>query len=165
MREIWISTCDQAEIALPELYTIGYEGIGQQPLLRTLLHYDIQVLLDIRELPQSRKPGLSKKALSLAAEACGLRYAHIRALGTPRDIRYRRKIDRDAVAFQEGYLAHLATQDEPMTDLVSLALRERCCLLCYEADPQQCHRWFVAERAEKISGGTLTVAHLTASLD
>jgi len=70
---------------MPELYTIGYEGASQAALFQTLLYHDVQTLLDIRELPQSRKPGLSKTALGLAAAGFGLRYAHIRALGTPRD--------------------------------------------------------------------------------
>jgi len=145
---------------MPELYTIGYEGISQAALLQTLVFHDVQTLLDIRERPQSRKPGLSKTALGQAAADYGLQYAHIRALGTPRDIRYRRKMDHDAAAFREGFLAYLATQDEAMAALVTRAKRERCCLLCYEADPRECHRWFVAERAVEISHGTLTTVHL-----
>lgn len=145
---------------MSELYTIGYEGIAQAALFRTLLYHDVQTLLDIRQLPQSRKPGLSKTALGQAAADCGLQYAHLRALGTPRDIRYRRKIDHDAAAFQEGFLAYLATQDEAMRALVARTQQERCCLLCYEADPRECHRWFVAERAVEMSGGVLTIEHL-----
>ncbi len=145
---------------MPELYTIGYEGSAQAALLQTLVYYDVQTLLDIRELPQSRKPGLSKTALGLAAHDYGLQYAHIRALGTPRDIRYRRKIDHDEVAFRTDFLDYLATQDEAMQTLVARAISERCCLLCYEADPRLCHRWFVAERAVEMSGGALTVVHL-----
>ena len=49
----------------PELTTIGYEGISQAALFQTLVYHDVQTLLDIRELPQSRKPGLSKTALGL----------------------------------------------------------------------------------------------------
>ena len=109
---------------------------------------------------QSRKPGLSKTALGLAATDYGLQYAHIRALGTPRDIRYRRKIDHDEAAFRRDFLTYLATQDEAMLSLVLRAQQERCCLLCYEADARQCHRWFVAERAVEMSGGTITVVHL-----
>lgn len=146
---------------MPELYTIGYEGSAQAPLLRTLLYHDVQTLLDIRELPQSRKPGLSKTALGLAVTDYGLQYAHIRALGTPRDIRYRRKIDHDQAAFREGFLEYLATQDEAMRALVTRTQQERCCLMCYEADARECHRWFVAERAVAMSGGALTVVHLT----
>ncbi len=145
---------------MPDLYTIGYEGIAQATLFQTLLFHDVQTLLDIRQLPQSRKPGLSKAALGLAAAGYGLEYAHLRALGTPRDIRYRRKIDHDAAAFREGFLAYLATQDEAVADLVTRAENERCCLLCYEADYRECHRPFVAERAALVSGGALTVVHL-----
>ncbi|MES2464914.1 MAG: DUF488 domain-containing protein [Armatimonadota bacterium] len=150
-------------IPQPELYTIGYEGASQEALLHTLIYYDIVTLLDIRELPQSRKPGLSKTALGLAAAQYGIRYQHIRALGTPRDIRYRRKIDHDADAFRDGYLAHLALQDEAMETLAAQALTEKCCLLCYEADAQECHRWFVAERAVEIAeqrGTSLSIIHL-----
>ena len=148
------------ENIMPALYTIGYEGNSQESLLRTLLYHDVQTLLDIRELPQSRKPGLSKTALGQAAVAYGMQYAHIRALGTPRDIRYRRKIDHDQEAFREGFLEHLATQDDAMRDLVTRVQQERCCLMCYEADPSECHRWFVAERAVELSGGALSIAHL-----
>ena len=146
---------------MPELYTIGYEGSTQAALLQTLVYHDVQTLLDIRELPQSRKPGLSKTALGQAANDYGIQYAHIRALGTPRDIRYQRKIDHDQDAFREGYLEYLATQDEAMQSLVARIQQERCCLLCYEADPAECHRWLVAERAVEMIGDTLTVVHLT----
>ena len=80
---------------MPELYTIGYEGISQDGLFQTLLFHDVQTLLDIRERAQSRKPGLSKTALGNAAARVGMRYVHMRALGTPQGIRYRRKIDHD----------------------------------------------------------------------
>lgn len=145
---------------MPELYTLGYEGAAQDALFQTLLYHDVQALLDIRERPQSRKPGFSKTALGLAATGYGLQYAHIRALGTPRDIRYRRKMDHDAAAFREGFLEYLATQDEAMTALVARVPQDRCCLLCYEADAQECHRWFVAERAAEMSGGAIRVVHL-----
>lgn len=145
---------------MPDLYTIGYEGVSQAALLQTLLFHDVQTLLDVRELPQSRKPGLSKKALGQAAADLGLGYAHVRALGTPRDVRYRRKIDHDEAAFRRDFLAYLATQDEAMAALVVRAQAERCCLLCYEADAHSCHRWFVGERAVELSGGALTLVHL-----
>jgi uncharacterized protein (DUF488 family) len=153
---------------MPELYTMGYEGASQTALLETLLFNDIETLLDIRELPQSRKPGLSKTALGLAARDHGIAYEHIRALGTPRDIRYRRKRDHNEAAFRDGYREYLATQDQAMETLVERVLKERCCLLCYEADARLCHRWFVAERAVEIaekSDHRLTVLHLDIARD
>ena len=137
------------------------KGSSQEALFHALLRHDVQTLLDIREVPLSRKPGLSKTALGRAATGYGMQYAHIRALGTPRDVRHRRKIDHDAAAFREGFLEHLAGQDEAMQALVERVRGERCCLLCYEADARECHRWFVAERAVEMSGGGLTVVHLS----
>ena len=145
---------------MSDLYTIGYEGAAQAALLRTLLDYDVETLVDIRELPQSRKPGLSKKALAAAAHGHSIAYTHIRALGSPRDLRHQRRIDHDEAAFRAGFLEYLATQDEAMEILIARAKQERCCLLCYEADARVCHRWFVAERAETMTGGALTPVHL-----
>ena len=148
---------------MPELYTIGYEGMSQGTLFQTLVYHDIQTLLDIRQLPQSRKPGLSKTALGLAAAEYGIQYQHIRALGTPRDIRYQRKIDHDEAAFRRNFLIYLATQDAAMEALVEQTQRERCCLLCYEANAEECHRLMVAGRAVEMAGGALTAVHLSAA--
>lgn len=146
---------------MPELYTIGYEGLSQDALFQAVLLYDVQTVLDIRERPQSRKPGLSKSALGSAAAGFGMQYAHIRALGTPRDIRYRRKVDGDQQAFERDFLEYLATQDEAVDALAARAQAERCCLLCFEANVLECHRLFVAARAAERSGGALAVVHLT----
>lgn len=136
------------------------QALSQDALFQALLFHDVQTLLDIRERPQSRKPGLSKSALGHAAAGFGMQYAHIRALGTPRDIRYRRKVDGDQQAFERDFLKYLATQDEAVETLAARAQTERCCLLCFEANVLECHRLFVAARAAERSGGALAVVHL-----
>ena len=147
-------------------YTIGYEGLAQETLLHTLLVNEVQTLLDIRELPLSRKPGFSKTALGSAVNRVGIGYAHLRALGTPRDLRHQRKIDHDEAAFRQGYLDYLATQDEAVESLIMRLQKERCCLLCYEADAQFCHRLLVAQwvqdRVGEQGGGAVTITHLQA---
>ena len=146
---------------MPELYTIGYEGVSQDALFQTLVFHDVQTLLDIRQLPQSRKPGLSKTALGAAAAGYGMGYQHLRALGTPRDLRYQRKIDHDEAAFRAGYLTYLATQEAAMEALVEQVQQGRCCLLCYEANVEECHRLLVANRAVEMTSGALTAVHLS----
>ena len=145
---------------MPDLFTIGYEGNAQAAVIKTLLFHDIQSLVDIRELPQSRKPGMSKTGLGIAAADNGIQYTHMRTLGTPRDIRYRRKIDHDQPAFERAYVDYLERQADAMHELMQRAFLERCCLLCYEADPRICHRWLVAERAHALTDGALTPVHL-----
>ena len=71
----------------------------------------------------------------------------------------------DFDAFREAYVAFLLTQDDAMHRLIERAMRERCCLMCYEADAHDCHRLFVAERAVELSGGALSVVHLDVMID
>ena len=42
------------------LFTIGYEGVSLDDFLATLENTAIDVLLDIREFPVSRRKGFSK---------------------------------------------------------------------------------------------------------
>jgi uncharacterized protein (DUF488 family) len=147
---------------MPNLFTIGYEGAAQSSILEALLHHDVETLVDIRELPQSRKPGFSKTALATAVTGHGMKYMHMRALGTPRDIRHQRRIDHDQDAFREAFLQYLATQDEAIQDLAERVNRETCCLMCFEADARLCHRWFVAEAVVRKSGDAMAIVHLSA---
>jgi uncharacterized protein (DUF488 family) len=46
-----------------ELLTIGYEGREINEFVKYLKQYNISCLIDIREIPISRKKGFSKSAL------------------------------------------------------------------------------------------------------
>ncbi len=48
---------------------------------------DVNVLVDVRLTPLSRKPGMSKRQLADALTAVGVEYLHLPALGNPRDNR------------------------------------------------------------------------------
>lgn len=63
---------------MPKIYTIGYEGSDVDRLVSTLQAMQIDVLADVRELPLSRKKGLSKKALAERLKCVGIDY--IRAM-------------------------------------------------------------------------------------
>ena len=72
---------------LSGLTTIGYEGASLPAFLATLKDAGVTRLLDIRELPISRRKGFSKTPLSQALAGVGIEYQHERALGAPRSIR------------------------------------------------------------------------------
>jgi Protein of unknown function, DUF488 len=44
------------------LHTIGYEGSEFERCLSALRRHGIETVLDVREVPLSRKPGSSKKS-------------------------------------------------------------------------------------------------------
>lgn len=142
------------------LYTIGYEGLTSESFFGALARHHIETVVDVRELPISRKPGFSKSTLARLAAERGLNYLHLPALGCPREIRHDYRADGDWTRYTQRFLKYLNTQDTAVRQLAVQALREQCALLCFEADPAYCHRSFVAERVQELSRGQITVIHL-----
>lgn len=140
--------------------TIGYEGLSLDEFFPLLSEGRVERIVDVRQMPLSRKKGFSKTALREAAAVRGFEYVHLSALGCPKPIREAYKADGDWAKYTSSFLAYLATQQEPLQELARLASSERCCLLCFEADPNTCHRLFVAEHAARLADGTLSVHHL-----
>ena len=143
-----------------DLMTIGYEGLSLDQFFRLLRHGEVQTLVDVRELPLSRKPGFSKSALSAAVTSHGLSYVHAAPLGCPRDVRHAYRADGDWARYTQRFAEHMDTQQEAVMELAERVQSERCCLLCFEADPNFCHRSFVADRVALAVGPTLIVTHL-----
>jgi len=139
--------------------TIGYEKSTLDDFIATLKACGIEVLVDIRERAQSRRPGFSKTALSAAVNDAGIDYVHFRALGDPkagRDAARAGMIDK----FQKIFLNALATQaaQEALVQVGDLAVSKRICLMCYERDHQHCHRKIVSDHLEDSTG--LQIIHL-----
>lgn len=127
------------------IWTIGYEGHDGASLVEKLRKARVQRVVDVRELPLSRKPGFSKRGLALGLQAAGIEYSHVRALGTPRAVRHAYKAGGGFDAFRAAYLAHVREHEDAVRALEALASVERCCLLCVEADHEACHRGVLAK--------------------
>ncbi len=140
----------------PELLTVGYEGCTIQQVLTTLAAARIGLLIDVRALPRSRKPGFSKRQLAAGLEERSIPYVHLQGLGTP-------KPGRDAVRaghpeIMEAIFREHMTSDRAQADLgqaKALARDTRACLLCFEHDPACCHRRIVAEMIAADTGQKL----------
>ena len=145
------------------LLTIGYEATTQRLVLDTLVQAGATHLLDVRALPQSRKPGFSRRLLAASLAEAGIGYTHLRYLGTP-------KAGRDAVrhgdvaAMRHIYAGQLATTEAQadLANAIAIAGGERACLLCFERDHTHCHRDIVAGLICAATG--LSATHLQASL-
>lgn len=141
------------------LTTIGYEGLALRDFLGFLRASGATRLIDVRAIPQSRKPGFSKAMLAASVADSGIAYTHLRALGTPKPGRIAARAG-DAAALARIYADHLATPEAEaaLAQAAALAAAEPCCLLCFEADPALCHRSIVADRLAGTGG--ITVRHL-----
>jgi uncharacterized protein (DUF488 family) len=141
------------------LYTIGYEKTLLKDVVLTVAAARVATLIDVRDRPISRRPGFSKRQLAAAIEEAGMRYIHLQALGTPPEGRLagrRREWDRFWGIVEEKLSrpeAELALQEAGQ-----IAEAAPCCLLCYEADWQICHRRRVAEMLAQRHG--FVVSHL-----
>ena len=121
----------------------------------------IDVLVDVRDAPISRKPGFSKSALASACEAAGINYEHWQILGCPRAIRHDYKEDNNWRRYTLRYRKHLENLSETLESLGSLVLKQRICLVCFEADHQFCHRTYIAEAVQQLLPNAVSVIHLT----
>jgi uncharacterized protein (DUF488 family) len=143
------------------VFTIGYEGLDIDAFMSLLTEHGIDTIVDVRELPLSRKPGFSKKALANILNISGREYVHMVDLGCPKFVRDRYREDGNWKRYTEGFLKHLNTQEDAIAELSTLAATSNCALLCYEADSNFCHRSMVANAVKDYCGARVT--HIKAS--
>jgi uncharacterized protein (DUF488 family) len=129
-----------------QVWTIGYEGRTPDQLVADLRAAGVEQVLDVRELPLSRKRGFSKSSLAALLQSHGIAYAGERRLGAPREIRHRLRGGGAWEPFAAAYLAHLDGQDEALAEVEVQARRRPTALLCYERDALACHRSLLAGR-------------------
>lgn len=128
------------------IFTIGYEGTIQAELIAALQAAGVGRVIDVRAVPNSRKPGFSKNVLAAGLKEAGIDYVHLRALGTPPEGREAaRKGQQDVL--ERVYAAQLETPEAgaEAARMVGLAEEKSSALLCFERDPAQCHRTLLRE--------------------
>lgn len=137
--------------------SIGYEKASFSDVLRTLLDARIAAVLDVRDLPLSRRAGFSKRQLRAGLEDAGIQYVHLRGLGTPKEGRVAARM-RDHERFWRIVDHSLATHaaEADFQQAADIAQEKRSCLLCYEADHRHCHRSRICETLERRFGFTAT---------
>ena len=146
-----------ARSAMPrsnELVSIGYEGRTPDELVAALKARKVDRLVDVRELPASRKKGFGKSALRERLEGAGIEYVHVREAGNP----HRKSAPAKALAL---YRAHLDANPEVVDTLLGLVSGRRAALLCFEREHERCHRSILLEAITKVTrarGRSVTVA-------
>ena len=147
------------------LATIGYEAATVASFLEALKAAGVDLLLDIRAVASSRRPGFAKTKLAANLAGEGIDYMHLRALGTPAEGRAAARAGRHD-ELRRIFLEHLQDPGaqlelETVVDLIRAG--RRICLLCLEADPAHCHRSMVADAlAARLP---LEIVHLRPGLE
>jgi uncharacterized protein (DUF488 family) len=133
-----------------KLFTIGYEQTPAKSVLDELERAGVKLLVDVRAVASSRRPGFSKNQLAAGLDQRGIAYVHLRGLGTPKDGRIAARSGKFD-ALHKIYAKHLKTPQarEELDELSSLVQKSGpVCILCYERDHLHCHRRWIAEILE-----------------
>ena len=137
-----------------KLFTIGYEQTPAKSVLDELEQAGVKLLVDVRAVASSRRPGFSKSQLAAGLDERGISYVHLRGLGTPKEGRLAARAGQYET-LQKIYAKHLTTPQarEELDELSALVKKSGpVCILCYERDHLHCHRRWIAEIIEERDG-------------
>jgi uncharacterized protein (DUF488 family) len=135
------------------IYTVGHGAQSIDDFLAILQEANIQVLVDVRRYPGSRRhPQFGREALSRHLIGVRIRYEwwgeslggrRMSAPGSP---------DRHAAWKDESFRAYAAHMETPefrkkLGDLLKLAADHRVAIMCAESLWWRCHRRLIADAA------------------
>ncbi len=142
------------------LFTVGYQGHSIETFLDLVQAHGVAHIIDVRERPFSRKPDFSKKRFSAHLAEAGIGYTHLAALGTPKPLRDEVRRTHDYPAFFAAMDELMATQPEALQTALELARAQPAALLCFEANPAECHRISVVRAMQQVAAEPLEIIHL-----
>ena len=132
------------------IHTIGYQQRAGVELVGALVAARVEFLVDVRAVPMSRKPDFRKNRLIALLEEGGIRYVGMPGLGTPKFLRDKLAADKNYDEFFDVFRDHLSSVEAHVESLARLAQRKRVSLMCFERDPNECHRLAVADRVSSL---------------
>lgn len=135
------------------LNTIGYEGASPSDFIQTLKVAEIEIVIDIRDRAQSRRPGFSKTSLEALLAEAGISYLHLRELGDPKEGREAARAG-DLRLFEKTFLKVLDGEaaTAAVDQIIQTVEHNSVCLLCYERDYRYCHRKLVSDKIQAMTG-------------
>ena len=128
---------------LRPVFTIGYERATLAQVTTALTIAGV----DVRAVTASRRAGFSKTILAASLRNVSVAYLHLRDLETPKAGRDAARAGRceEMRTIFSGHLEEPAAV-QAFQHLQTVVAQQRACLLCYEADPDGCHRQVLTNR-------------------
>lgn len=143
-----------------KLFTIGYEGSTVNKFIAHLRINNINCIVDVRQVPFSRKPGFSKSKLARTLRRARIEYVHFGELGAPKALRDDLKLTGNYPVFFKKMNRYLVAKKDAIEEAYRYVMNRRCCLMCFEQFAAQCHRQIVAEKIRARDGNDLQIEHI-----
>ena len=142
------------------IWTIGHSTLTIKQFLGMLSSFQIELLVDVRSFPGSRRyPHFNKEKLRSSLASGGIEYMHMPDLGGRRKTRP----DSKNVAWRNesfrGYADYMETAAfrEAIDRLIERARDRRTAIMCAEAVWWRCHRSLIADY---LKAAGITVTHI-----
>jgi uncharacterized protein (DUF488 family) len=133
---------------MPCIFTIGHSTHEPDAFLRLLEGAEIELLVDVRRFPSSRRlPWFNRAQLQGSLAEAGIDYLHLEALGGRRDPAPDSPNTGWRVGQFRGYADHMATAEfqDAADRLVELAGGRPTAVMCAEAQWWRCHRRLLSD--------------------
>lgn len=140
----------QEEARRGDIWTIGHWKCPPDVVLETLSSADIEVLVDVRKMPGSRRsPQFDAQEMPSWLDEAGIEYMHLTALGGRRA--KQKEIDQSLnagwqnVSFK-NYADYTLTPEfeAGLEYLTGLASTQHVAIMCGEPMPWRCHRLLIS---------------------
>jgi uncharacterized protein (DUF488 family) len=143
-----------------KVFTIGFAGKSAEEFFSKLIDARVKRLVDIRLRNVSQMAGFTKRddLRYFCRAICGIEYLHLPVLAPTDDILDETKKRGGS---WENYVTRFSRliAERRIEEQVDRKTLDGACLLCSEADPEQCHRRLVAEYLKK-KWGDLEIHHI-----
>jgi len=130
------------------VYTVGHSNQAQERLVAALTKGGIDLVVDVRSFPASRRnPQFNRDVLVAALPGQGIGYRHLPELGGRR----RPRAGSANMALGDpgfrGFADYMATPEfeAGLVKLIEAAKEARAAIMCAETLPWRCHRSLIAD--------------------
>jgi uncharacterized protein (DUF488 family) len=133
---------------MPPIYTVGHSTRPIAELLALLAEHGVELLVDVRRFPGSRRhPQYGREALAAALAGAGIEYVHEPDLGGRRPARPDSPHTAWRVEAFRGYADYMDTPPfhAALARLIERGAARTTAILCAEAVPWRCHRRLIAD--------------------
>jgi len=140
------------------VFTCGYQGSSLEAFFNKIIRAGISQILDVRHSTWSRRYGFTEKVFPRVSLRLDIQYDHVPQLGVPPDLRQNLRTEEQYEKLFRDYEMTIASQQQLVEQLASTMANVPSVLICYEADPDCCHRSRLAEKLASIN--ELEIVHL-----
>ena len=130
------------------VWTVGHSTRSAEEFGQILLAHGVQVLVDVRSFPGSRRyPQFNRAALAESLKEIGIEYKHEPRLGGRRKPRADSHNTAWKNASFRAYADHMESEEfrKGVKDLLELATQSRTAVMCAESLWWRCHRSLISD--------------------